>query len=78
MLSTLRLYDPRGPRQLVLNQADMAKLNGLAILLLMMLVVVVVVALTTGWVALFVFAFILLRVNGSMRERVGKWLDARA
>jgi hypothetical protein len=78
MLSTLRLYDPRGPRQLALNQTDLAKLNGLAILLLIMLIIVVVVALSTSWMMLFIFAFVLLRVNGSMRERVGKWLDARA
>jgi len=78
MLSTTRLYDPRGPRQLALNQADLAKLNGLAIVIFAILMILVVVALNTSWMTLFIFAFILFRVNGSFRERIGKWLDARA
>lgn len=56
----------------------MAKLNGLAIILIVMLIFITAIALMTSWMALFIFAFVLFRVNGSLRERIGKWLDARA
>lgn len=75
ILETRRIYDPRGPRQLALDQAALTKLNGLAIVLFVILIFMVAVALMTSWMALFIFAFVLFRVNGSIRERVGTWLD---
>jgi hypothetical protein len=35
----------------------------------------VVVGLTIGWPMLLVFAFILFRANGSIRDKAGQWLD---
>jgi hypothetical protein len=75
MLTTHRLYDPRGPRSLALTAPHVAKLNGLAIVLTFVMAVMVVVGLTIGWPMLLVFAFILFRANGSIRDKVGQWLD---
>lgn len=75
MLTTHRLYDPRGPRLLALSAAHVAKLNGLAIVMAFVIAVIIVVGLTIGWPMLLVLGFILFRLNGTVRDRIGQWLD---
>jgi hypothetical protein len=75
MLTTHRLYDPRGPRLLALSARQVAKLNGLAIIMAFVMGIIIVVGLTIGWPALLLFGFILFRLNGTVRDRIGLWLD---
>jgi hypothetical protein len=37
--------------------------------------VIIVVGLTIGWPMLLVLGFILFRLNGTVRDRIGLWLD---
>ncbi|QJQ31722.1 hypothetical protein GV829_04090 [Sphingomonas lacunae] len=74
-LTTHRLYDPRGPRLIVLTAPHLARLNGLAIVLAFSLVMALGVGLIIGWPVLLVLGFILFRLNNSIRDRIGQWLD---
>lgn len=78
ILTTTRLYDLSGPRQIALNRPQVGKLDGLTILVVLALGLILLFGLAGDWIFLVVPVFILLRFQGSIRQRTTAALDRLA
>lgn len=75
ILTTTKVYDLSGPRQVALTRDQVAKLDGLAMAIVIALVIVLVFGMAGDWILLLVPVFVLLRFQGAIRKRTTAAID---